>query len=173
MSNTIIEIFRQVFPTIAICLVIYCSLRIAYLIKNKIKFHFFNEMFLLVFICYVMCLFYVVTYQDVSGIGTINLTPFHEMLRYEFGSRLFIKNVVGNMIMFMPYGFFVSYFLREKRTLVILFLTVLVSGTIEYIQLKIGRVFDIDDIILNLIGAMIGSFIYLGLVKFGSIFTRK
>lgn len=173
MSNTIIEIFRQVLPTIVICLVIYCSLRIAYLIKNKIKFHFFNEIFLLVFICYVMCLFYVVTYQDVGGIGTVNLTPFHEMLRYEFGSRLFIKNVVGNMLMFMPYGFFVSYFLKEKRTLVILLLTLLVSGTIEYIQLKIGRVFDIDDIFLNLLGGMFGSFAYILCAKFGSIFKRK
>ena len=173
MSNTILEIFRQVLPTIVICLVIYCSLRIAYLIKNKIKIHFFDEIFLLVFICYVMCLFYVVTYQDVSGIGTINLTPFHEMIRYEFGSKLFIKNVIGNMLMFMPYGFFVSYLLKEKRTLVILLLTLLVSCTIEYIQLKIGRVFDIDDILLNLIGGMVGSFIYIGIVNFGNIFKRK
>lgn len=173
MRSTIIDIFIQVLPTIIICLVIYCSLRIAYLIKNKIKFHFFNEIFLLTFICYVMCLFYAVTYQDVSGIGTINLTPFKEMLRYEFGSRLFIRNVVGNMLMFMPYGFFVSYFLKEKRTLVILFLTFLVSCTIEYIQLKIGRVFDIDDILLNLIGGMIGSFLYLGCVNFCNLFRKK
>lgn len=173
MSDTIIEIFRQVLPTMVICLVIYCSLRVVHLIKNKIKFHFFNEIFLLVFICYVMCLFYAVTYQDVSGIGAVNLTPFQEMLRYEFGSRLFIKNVVGNMLMFMPYGFFVSYFLKEKRTFIILLLTLLVSGTIEYIQLKIGRVFDIDDIILNLIGGMIGSFVYLAFIKFSELFKRK
>lgn len=172
MSSTIIEILKQVLPTIVICLVIYCSLRVAYLFKNKIKFHFFNEIFLLIFIAYVMCLFYVVTYQDVSGIGAVNLTPFHEMLRYEFGSRLFVKNVVGNMLMFMPYGFFVSYFLKEKRTFVIVFLTLLVSGTIEYIQLRIGRVFDIDDIFLNLIGGMVGSFVYLFFVKVGRFLKR-
>lgn len=170
MSNTIIEIFNQTLPTIVICLVIYSTLRIAYLIKNKNKFHFFNELFLLIFICYVLCLFYVVTYQDVGGVGTTNLTPFQEVFRYEFGSRLFIKNVVGNVLLFIPYGFFVSYFLKEKRTLIILFLTLLVSLTIEYTQLKIGRVFDIDDILLNLVGGMLGSFVYIILSRFKGLF---
>lgn len=172
MRNTIIDIFMQVFPTIVICLVIYSTLRIAYLIKNKIKFHFINETFLLVFITYVLCLFYVVTYQDVSGIGTINITPFQEIFRYEFGSSLFVKNIIGNVLMFIPYGFFVSYFLKEKRTLMILMLTLVVSATIEYTQLKIGRVFDIDDILLNLIGGMLGSFIYIGFAKIGELFKK-
>lgn len=171
MSNTIVEIFKQVMPTIAICLVIYVSLRIAYLIKNKIKFHFINEMFFLVFICYVLCLFYAVTYQDVNGSGTgnVNLTLFREVTRYEFGSALFYKNVIGNMLMFLPYGFFVSYFLNEKRTILVMLMTLLVSCTIEYIQLKIGRVFDIDDIFLNVIGGMLGAWIFLGMTKFKDI----
>ena len=74
--------------------------------------------------------------------------------------------------MFVPYGFFVSYFLKEKRTLIILILTLIVSATIEYTQLKIGRVFDIDDILLNLIGGMLGSFVYIGFAKIGELFKK-
>ena len=40
-------------------------------------------------------------------------------------------------------------------------LTVIVSLTIECVQLNIGRTFDIDDIILNTIGGIIGSMIYI------------
>ena len=36
----------------------------------------------------------------------------------------------------------------------------LVSITVEIIQKNIGRVFDIDDIILNVVGALIGFIIY-------------
>ena len=36
----------------------------------------------------------------------------------------------------------------------------LVSISIETTQLLIGRIFDIDDIILNIIGGMLGYLIY-------------
>ena len=39
-------------------------------------------------------------------------------------------------------------------------MVLLVSVSIETTQLLIGRVFDVDDIILNLIGGMIGFIIY-------------
>ena len=42
-------------------------------------------------------------------------------------------------------------------------LTVIVSLTIETVQYYIGRVFDIDDIILNLIGGIAGFLLYVGL----------
>lgn len=40
-------------------------------------------------------------------------------------------------------------------------LTLVVSTTIEIVQLNIGRTFDVDDIILNTIGGIIGSGIYI------------
>ena len=39
-------------------------------------------------------------------------------------------------------------------------MSLIASTTIEYIQLVIGRVFDVDDIILNLGGALIGYIVY-------------
>ena len=42
-------------------------------------------------------------------------------------------------------------------------MTLIASLTIETVQYYIGRVFDIDDIILNLIGGILGFLVYIGL----------
>ena len=57
-------------------------------------------------------------------------------------------------------GFFVSYYLDLKKPLSAFLLVLLVSTSIETTQLLIGRVFDIDDITLNIVGGMIGFVIY-------------
>ncbi len=53
-------------PMVLISVVILISLRITYLIKNKKKFVLYEEIFLLFFVMYILCLFQVVTFQDVS-----------------------------------------------------------------------------------------------------------
>ena len=157
--DTILDIFTDIWPMILICCVIIVSMRIIYLVKNKQKFVFYKEILMLGFILYVMALFRVVTFQDVSW-STSNLVPFKEMFRYDFGSKMFYRNVVGNMLMFIPYGFFTSYFLKLKKPLHIFLLTFLVSITIETTQFVIGRVFDIDDIMLNIVGGLLGFTIF-------------
>ena len=163
MVNTIKKmitgVFPDVWPIIIIITVIACSLRIAYLIKNKEKFCFYKELFMLIFILYVMCLFEVVTLQD-NNYGLSNFIPFKEMFRYEFGSRLFIKNIVGNVLLFLPYGYFAADYLKSKKMLLPCFLTFIVSLTIELVQLNIGRTFDVDDVILNTIGGILGYLLY-------------
>lgn len=156
---TIKNMLEGVWPMLFIVLTIIVSLRITYLILNKPKFELYQELFMLLFIVYILCLFYVVTFQDVNW-ATSNYIPFKEMFRYKFGTRLFFKNVLGNLIMFLPYGFFVSYFLRSKKSYIILILSIITSSTIEFTQAMIGRVFDVDDIILNVFGAMFGFLIY-------------
>lgn len=157
--STFLSIFSETWPMILICSVIIVSMRIVWVIKEKKEIIFYKELLGLCFIIYVMCLFYVVTFQDVSW-STSNFIPFKEMFRYRLGSTLFFKNVLGNMIMFMPYGFFVSYFLKLKKPLSIFLLSILTSFTIEFTQLQIGRVFDVDDIVLNIVGALLGFLIY-------------
>lgn len=159
IRDTVLEIFGATWPTIIISTVILVSMRIVYLLKYHKKIVLYEELITLLFIIYVLCLFYVVTFQDVSW-STSNFTPFEEMFRYEIGSRLFIKNVLGNVILFLPYGFFAAYYLKLQKPLSILGLSLLVSLTIETTQLLIGRVFDIDDIILNMIGGLLGFYIY-------------
>ena len=159
IRNQMIDIFGAMWPTIAISMVILISMRVVYIFKNKKELIIYRELFSLLFIIYILCLFYIVTFQDVSW-STSNYVPFHEMFRYQFGSRLFVKNVIGNMLLFVPYGFFAAYILKLERPRAVIILSLLVSITIELTQLSIGRVFDIDDIILNFVGAMLGYYIY-------------
>ena len=158
IRETLLDIFSEIWPMILIFSVVLTSLRLSYLIINKQKFVFYKELLSLLFIIYILCLFHVVTFQDVSY--SSNFIPFKEMFRYDFGSRLFFKNVIGNMLMFLPYGFFVSSFLKLKKPYLIILLTFITSLTIEVTQLSIGRVFDIDDIFLNLFGGIFGYILY-------------
>ena len=145
-----------------IILVIVCSLRIAYLITKHKKFQLHRELIYLISIVYMLCLFHGVTFQD-NNYGISNFIPFKEIFRYSIGSDKFIKNVMGNIVLFIPYGFLASYFLDNKKISVISVLTIIISLTIESVQYYIGRVFDIDDIILNLLGGIIGCLIFVGL----------
>ena len=156
---TIKNILANTWPMILIITIILSSLRIAYLLKYHEKFKFYEEMLKLGFIIYIMSLFYVVTFQDASW-STSNFIPFKEVFRYQIFSERFFRNVVGNLIMFMPYGFFVSYFLRLDKKKTIFIMSLLVSVTIEITQLIIGRVFDVDDIMLNVCGGILGYFVY-------------
>ena len=161
---TIKNILANIWPMVLIITVILVSLRISYFIKTKEKFRLYSEIFKLGFIIYIIGLFYVVTFQDVSW-STSNFIPFKEILRYDIFSDMFFKNVLGNMIMFIPYGFFISYFLRIDKKRYVFILSLITSITIEVTQLIIGRVFDVDDILLNLLGGFIGFIIYRFLMK--------
>ena len=134
---TIVNILSNIWPMIVIFTVILSSYRLAYLLKFKESFVFYDEVLKLGFIIYIMALFYVVTFQDVSW-STSNFIPFKEMLRYEIGSPLFIKNVIGNMIMFLPYGFFTSYLLKLDKKSTMLCLSVIVSLTIVIASTTVG-----------------------------------
>lgn len=165
LGNSIENVLEFSLPMVILSVIIAVSLRIADIIKNKRKIVLYKEVLALFFMIYILCLFQVVTFQDTTSVTGNNLIPFKEIFRYSLGSRLFIKNVLGNVVMFIPYGFFCSYILKENRYLPILVLTLIASVSIETTQLMIGRVFDIDDIMLNTVGGMIGFYIYILFLK--------
>ena len=158
-KDSILSILKDTWPTLLLVTIVSFSMRIIYLIKNKEKIVFYKELMYYFFIMYILCLFYVVTFQDVSW-SKSNFTPFKEILRYSFGSILFYKNVLGNAVIFVPFGFFVSYILKIKKVSLITLLSFITSATIEVTQLVIGRVFDVDDIMLNILGGILGFMIY-------------
>ena len=164
IGTTIINIFQNVWPMILIFTTIVVSMRIVHIIKNHPTVYLYKDLMVLGFVIYILCLFHVVTFQDVSW-STSNFIPFKEMFRYEFGTDLFFKNVIGNMIMFLPFGFFVSYFLNLDKIRYVFILSLVSSFSIETTQMVIGRVFDVDDIMLNIIGGILGYFIYRILFK--------
>lgn len=172
LDNTFGDVLSMTWPMILISVVLLSSLRLSYLLKSREHFVLHKELLTLFFIIYILCLFQVVTFQDVSNFGTNNFVPFKEILRYDFGSRLFIKNIIGNMIMFVPYGFFIAYYGKADNWKHSLCLVLVASIVIETTQLAIGRVFDVDDILLNVIGGMVGFVIYSLLDRFGDLFPK-
>jgi glycopeptide antibiotics resistance protein len=168
VQDTLEAAFKYNYPMIILFTVVIVTIRLVYLIVKREKFILYKETFMLAFLMYSLILFYVVTFQD-QNYGTNNFIPFHEIMRYEFCSRYFIHNVLGNVIMFLPFGFFVSYILKTKRPLAIFIITMITSVSIEVTQLLIGRTFDVDDIILNIFGGMIGYLAY----AIGSVISHK
>ncbi len=167
-DDTIRGVMEFTWPMIVISVLLFSSIRLMDLFKNKKEFVFYKEVLFLVFLIYVLCLFQVVTFEDPTiGAMQNNLTPFKEILRYRWGSRLFIKNVLGNFVMFVPYGIFTSMYARLTKWYEAFLLVVFASVTVETTQLMIGRVFDVDDIFLNVCGGMFGYFIYFVISKIG------
>ena len=162
IKQTFMEVLPDVWPMLIIITVILSSLRITYLITKHKKFLLHKEIIYLLAIIYILCLFHVVTFQDVNY-GVSNFTPFKEIFRYEFGTYKFFRNVVGNILLFVPFGFLSSYLLKNNKLGIATILTVIASLTIEVVQYYIGRVFDIDDIILNVIGGIVGFLVFIGL----------
>ncbi len=159
LATDLIAFMENTWPIIAITIIAIVSLRITYLVKYKKEFVLYEEILHLIFVVYILLFFQVVTYQDVISYGN-NFIPFKELTRYSIGSSLFYKNIIGNILLFMPYGFFASYFLRLDKKKIAFLLVLLVSLGIECVQLVIGRCFDVDDIFLNIIGGMLGYFLY-------------
>lgn len=159
----ILGILNNVWKILIIGIIIFILYRIIYFKITKKPMVFYKEILNILFLIYLICLFYVVTFEDVEW-STSNYIPFKEITRYPIGSKSFIKNVIGNIIMFIPLGFFIRYFTNIKNKK-LMFIIILISSTsIELLQKNIGRVFDVDDIILNLLGGMLG-FIVCDLFK--------
>lgn len=162
IKSTIHGVVDFTWPMLIISIVIMVSVRLTYLIKNKQKIVFYKEIIMLCFAIYILCLFQVVTSQDdIVSWSSNNFIPFKEIMRYNITSRLFLKNVLGNMIMFLPFGFFLGFYLKLDKPKLNILLTLIASFAIETVQMCIGRVFDVDDIILNVLGGLIGYYIYI------------
>lgn len=72
-----------------------------------------------------------------------------------------ISNLVGNIVIFVPLGVYITLFNKNKGIWKNTLLIMLVSTLVEIIQVifKFG-IGDIDDIILNTIGGFFGILIY-------------
>ena len=78
ISSSLKEVLHDTWPMIVLTCVVLIALRVTYLIKNKQKLVISNEMMMLTFIVYILCLFQIVTNQDVSNVHALNVTLFKE-----------------------------------------------------------------------------------------------
>ncbi|MEF7654982.1 MULTISPECIES: VanZ family protein [Bacillus cereus group] len=109
---------------------------------------------------------------------SINIIPFSSIIKdigkigvaYDgdvlFMIGIIVRNVGGNILLFMPLGFLApiiwNKFKRIKNTIL---LGLAISISIELLQLTEslfsgwGRITDIDDVVFNVIGSIVGYFI--------------
>lgn len=163
MESAIRSVIKMSWPTLVIVLTIVVILRVTYIMtSDKRKFCLYEEIFEILFLAYLVLLFQLVTSQDLPGGGT-NLMPFREILRYDVGTKAFYKQVFGNILLFIPLGYFATSYCKIKGLGTITLVSLLSGITIEVTQHYIGRTFDIDDIILNVVGGIVGFLIYTAL----------
>lgn len=102
--------------------------------------------------------------KEVFNTAVVENIPRNETILY-LGANIF-----GNILMFGPLGLLLpllwKYFRKFSKTVLFGFL---VSFTIEFSQLFLARGTDIDDLILNTIGTMLG---YLTFVVFHKLFPK-
>lgn len=107
--------------------------------------------------------FYPTWEQTMSGLAYLPnmLTPFQEIRRaLDHMSYWGLFMLLGNIIMFIPIGFFPALLWRRWRWWKSLLAGFCSSFTIEFIQFFIGRSTDIDDVILNTAGALAGFWLF-------------
>lgn len=100
-----------------------------------------------------------------NDLAQVNLIPFKTLYQYLFQTNAHVDswnvvsllNITGNILLFSPIGFAVPLFWDRWRSFKkVLLLGLAVTLFIEIIQLFIGRSTDVDDVILNTIGVLLG-----------------
>lgn len=96
----------------------------------------------------------------------VNLVPIRHTIRTfsqieDIGIVNFLSNIFGNIIIFIPLAFFLVNIFGVYTKRQIVFIGFCISFSIEFIQflLEIG-VPDIDDLLLNVTGVVIGIYLY-------------
>lgn len=98
----------------------------------------------------------------------INIVPFRTIREYiemlfvsDINKDIPLMNLLGNLFMFFPMGFLLPLYKKNKncKNFILSMMSILIFK--EFLQFVCGKaVFDIDDIILNMIGAIIAFFIW-------------
>ncbi len=137
-----------------------------------------REVLLLAFFVFLVLLF-TQTFVVNSGRNELRLVPLNvittqiaQMHDSPETVNEFLFNVVGNIGIFVPVGWFAAAIFRRNlvRTAGI---GLLLSLCIEVGQLPLDRTTDVDDLILNTTGAVLGYGLYRLLIKLSGAFRRK
>ncbi len=112
-----------------------------------------------------------------EGLDTANFTLFKTIRMYiDYSYKLnSFENLVGNIVVFVPFGFLFPYVMKRGRNFFIMLLNAFIFVTgIEVFQLfSAFGAFDVDDILLNCFGAVIGYFLYLIFDKVRKSINKK
>lgn len=179
--RTIIEYIINMLPYMIITIPIYLIVRFIFLKCKDRKINWYHEIVLCLFVLFIVGLasqtiipkfesgiggFKIIN----SGIHETNLIPFKVLI--ETYNEVFVNgyinyfliNFLGNIILFMSFGFIIPLLwnVSDKKVIVIGFCS---SLFIEISQLFLTRGTDIDDLMLNTLGVLLGLLLYKILYK--------
>jgi len=90
----------------------------------------------------------------------LNLRPF-VWLEGGVINQMELIESIGNVLMFVPLGSLMPVVFKKLRKFFLIVMVIfLISFSIEFIQYFIGRVADIDDLIENILGGILGYCIF-------------
>ncbi len=138
--------------------------------KTKKKIRLFGK---ILFVLYVFFLIYFLLFSDWYGRTGVmkeyhyNLVLFREIRRFwqyreQLGMFAMFTNLFGNVIIFIPFGFFMPMASSRRSLFATVFYSFGLSLCVETFQLitRVGS-FDVDDLLLNTVGGLTGYLIFV------------
>lgn len=99
-----------------------------------------------------------------EGLGTANFVPFHTIKMYiDYAYKLnSVENLAGNILAFVPFGFLFPMVSKDGGKFSVMFLNAFtfVLGIETFQLFSAFGAFDVDDILLNCLGAALGFAVY-------------
>ncbi|MBO5981462.1 MAG: VanZ family protein [Clostridia bacterium] len=187
--NKIIEYAINMLPYMLLAVPIYAAARFIYIKARRRKTDWRREMLLFCFALFCAGL----ASQTVipkfefgiggfgianTGIHQTNLIPFKVFYEtfnevfYTGNINYFLINFLGNIILFVPFGIFLPLLWNISYAKAV-GITFCISLFIETAQLFLPRGTDVDDLILNTLGALLGVFVYMLMKKILKRFVFK
>lgn len=187
--SAIIRYVINMIPYMIIAIPFYFISRIIFVRVKKIKINWLHEITLFAFVVFLTGLasqtiipkfeigvngFSIIK----NGIHKTNIIPFTVLFEtynevvVNGNINYFLINFLGNIILFIPFGLIVPLLwkISIKKTILIGFCS---SLFIETCQLFLTRGTDIDDLILNTTGVLLGILVFKFLHKYCKNFVKK
>lgn len=138
--------------------------------KNKIDLlynKYIKMLIIILFVIYILFLCYIFFFRNSNfasrQLVSYNFIPFKSIAEYiiryhRMNFNIWFLNLFGNILVFVPFGFFAPYLFRKLNNKLTVFTTILLASiSVELLQilLKTGT-FDVDDIFLNILGGLLG-----------------
>lgn len=180
-SGSVLGYFFQAVPITCFVGIVYLIMRVVTVKRNKLKVEWLKEIMKLLFTCYLTGLISLVVLPanfwlsffdgillgwwdemlPIFSFGGFNLVPsLIKALSGELTIGSWVKTMlIGNIAMFLPLGFFLPFVTERVNRKNIFVVAIAVPFILELLQMAFGRSFDIDDLICNFIGIVVGFFI--------------
>ncbi len=140
--------------------------------KNKKVSWQVNLLFWVMFLVYLYVLVSTILFKGNSPVDMLNYASSGpRRVNWEafyFMNDLKDINVVGNLLLFIPLGMYLAVLLKRKWPGVLLMFLLSVSFEAAQFIFNIGAL-DVDDVILNVLGGVLG----MGIIGFLSLFLKN